>query len=281
MQTLLNFIIKHNHWFLFLVLEGIGVMLIAQFNNYQSATLFTSANSVAGNIFATMTDVGSYFNLKSENEKLLQHNCELNQEVAELKEQLATISDSITIEQLRKQNKSDLHYNTATVINNSLNKVNNYITLDKGTDDGLSPGMGVFCEAGVVGIVYETSPNFSIVIPLLNSKSNISCRVKGDDNFSSLQWKSGDVQYSYLIDLPRYAKLEKGDTVVTSGFSSIFPKDLPIGTIEEKEESANDMFYSARVKLFTDFSTLTKVYIVGNKGQKEQKELEKKSTSDK
>lgn len=256
-------------------------MLIAQFNNYQSATLFTSANSVAGNIFATMTDVGSYFNLKSENEKLLQHNCELNQEVAELKEQLATISDSITIEQLRKQNKSDLHYNTATVINNSLNKVNNYITLDKGTDDGLSPGMGVFCEAGVVGIVYETSPNFSIVIPLLNSKSNISCRVKGDDNFSSLQWKSGDVQYSYLIDLPRYAKLEKGDTVVTSGFSSIFPKDLPIGTIEEKEESANDMFYSARVKLFTDFSTLTKVYIVGNKGQKEQKELEQKSISDK
>ena len=277
---MLNFIIKHNHWFLFLVLEGIGVMLIAQFNNYQSATLFTSANRAAGNLFATITDVSSYFSLKSENGKLHQHNCELNKEISELKQQLAQMGDSTTIEQLEKREGREFFYNTATVVNNSLNKLNNYITLDKGTADGVLPEMGVFCETGVVGIVYEASPGFSLVLPLLNSKSNISCRVKGSESFSTLKWEGGDTRYSYLIDLPRYTKFEKGDTVVTSGFSSIFPKDLPVGTIEVTEDSADGMFYCAKVKLFTDFSTLTKVYIVGNKGYNEQKELEK-STSDK
>ena len=182
MQTLLNFFIKHNHWFLFLLLEGIGVMLIVQFNNYQNAKMFTSANSVAGNLYAAITDVSSYFALKSENAGLLQYNKELNEQVEALKAQLIQQNDSATIAALPHK-ANGFFYNCATVVNNSLNAVNNYITIDKGTADGVEAEMGVFCNQGVVGIVYTASAHYSVVIPLLNSKSSISCRVKGSDSF--------------------------------------------------------------------------------------------------
>lgn len=273
MQTLLNFFIKHNHWFLFLLLEGIGVMLIVQFNNYQNAKMFTSANSVAGNLYAAITDVSSYFALKSENARLLQYNKELNEQVETLKAQLAQQNDSAMVAALPHK-ANGFFYNCATVVNNSLNAVNNYITIDKGTADGVEAEMGVFCNEGVVGIVYTASEHFSVVIPLLNGKSSISCRVKGSDSFCTLQWNGGDTRRSYLVDLPRYTQFDIGDTVVTSGFSSIFPGDIPVGIIENTEDSDDGMFAQAQVKLFTDFATLRKVYIVGNEGRKEQWELE-------
>lgn len=273
MHTLLNFFIKHNHWFLFLLLEGIGVMLIVQFNNYQNAKMFTSANSVAGNLFAAITDVSSYFALKSENARLLEYNKELNEQVTALQAHLAQQEDSATVAALPHK-ANGFFYNCATVVNNSLNAVNNYITIDKGTADGVEAEMGVFCNEGVVGIIYTASEHYSVVIPLLNSKSSISCRVKGSDSFCTLQWDGSDTRYSYLVDLPRYTKFEVGDTVVTSGFSSIFPADIPVGRIEKTEDSDDGMFAQARVELFTDFATLRKVYTVGNEGRKEQWELE-------
>lgn len=273
MHTLLNFFIKHNHWFLFLLLEGIGVMLIVQFNNYQNAKMFTSANSVAGNLFAAITDVSSYFALKSENARLLEYNKELNEQVTALQAHLAQQEDSAMVAALPHK-ANGFFYNSATVVNNSLNAVNNYITIDKGTADGVEAEMGVFCNKGVVGIIYTASEHYSVVIPLLNSKSSISCRVKGSDSFCTLQWDGSDTRYSYLVDLPRYTKFEVGDTVVTSGFSSIFPADIPVGRIERTEDSDDGMFAQARVELFTDFATLRKVYTVGNEGRKEQWELE-------
>ncbi len=274
MQTLLNFFIKHNHWFLFLLLEGIGIMLIVQFNNYQNAKMFTSANSMAGNIFAAITDISSYFNLKSENEELLQYNKELNEKIETLQARLEVLGDSATVSALPNK-EHGFFYNCATIVNNSLNAVNNYITIDKGTADGVEAEMGVFCNEGVVGIIYTTSEHYSVVIPLLNSKSSISCRVKGSDNFCTLQWNGEDTRYSFLVDLPRYTRFEQGDTVVTSGFSSIFPGNIPVGTIEKTEDSADGMFAQAQVKLFTNFANLRKVYIVGNEGRKEQQQLEK------
>lgn len=276
MQTLLNFFIKHNHWFLFLLLEGIGIMLIVQFNNYQNAVFFTSANQTAGNIFSATTDIVSYFELKSENKKLLEYNKALNIKIQELQEELAQHKDSTNLQASALTKESRFTYNTATLVNNSLNSINNYITIDKGSDDGIDTETGVFCENGVVGIVYATSKNFSIVIPLLNSKSSISCRVKGSESFCTLQWDGKDTHYSYLVDLPRYTKFEPGDTVVTSGFSSIFPGDIPVGIVEHTEDTSDGMFSRARVKLFVDFSSIKTVYTISNKERAEQKELEKK-----
>ncbi len=278
MQVLLNFLIKHNHWFLFLLLEGISFMLIIRFNNYQGATLFTASNRVAGDMYSMMTDVGAYFNLKKENRELLERNLSLTREVTALQEQLSVLmaQEAMDSSVVFEQNKERYIFNTARVVNNSLNAVNNYIVLDKGTADGVYSEMGVFGNDGVVGVVYTASEHYALVIPLLNSKSNISCRVRNNDNFCTLQWDGADTRYSYLIDLPRYTKFEHGDTVVTSGFSSIFPGNIPVGIIEKVEDSDDGMFYRAQVRILTDFASLSSVYIVGNRGYEEHMQLEKK-----
>lgn len=266
--------IKHNHWFLFLLLEGISLVLIISFNNYQGAVAFTSANGIAGNIYSAMSDINGYFGLKEENSALTAQNNSLMNEIDELKEELRSYRDSTLLSGNSFADKGNFSYSTARVVNNSLNKVNNYITIDKGKNDSIRPEMGVFNDKGVVGIVYQTSGNFSVVIPLLNSKSKISCRIKSSNSFCSLQWDGGDTRYSYLVDLPRYAVFEKGDTVVTSGYSSIFPADIPVGLIDSLEDSEDGLFYRAKVSLFVDFSTIDHLYIVGNSNTEEQKLLE-------
>ncbi len=280
MRALFNFLVKHNDWFLFLLLEGISLVLIVRFNNYQGATFFTSAGNVAGNVYSMFMDVNRYFHLKKENDGLLAQNLALARELYELKEQLTELRNTETLQNdsLINSINSGYRFLTANIINNSLNSVNNFITLNKGSDDGVRPEMGVFNSDGIVGVVYLTSKSRAIVIPLLNSRSSVSCRVKGSDSFCSLSWDGGDTRYSNLIDLPRYAQFETGDTVVTSGFSSIFPGDLPVGTVEKIEDSPDGMFYTVRVKLFVDFSRLTSVFIVGNDGYEEQSILEEKST---
>lgn len=271
MQQILNFLIKHNHWFLFILLEGISFVLLFSFNNYQSASMFTSTNEVAGNIYSMISDVDGYFKLNDENQALLEHNKELIREIEALKEELATLKDSSAIAAFPD---GKFRFNTARAVNNSLNKLQNFITIDKGENDGIGSEMGVFNDKGVVGIIYQTSGNFSLVMPLLNSKSMLSCRVKGSNSFCTLRWHGEELQYSYLIDLPRYAIFQQGDTVVTSGFSSIFPADIPVGEIERLEDSDDGMFYRARVRLFVDFASIDNVFVVGNDNKKEQDTLE-------
>ena len=278
MQAILNFLIKHNHWFLFTLLEGISFVLIISFNNYQNAVVFTSANNVAGNIYSVITDVDSYFGLKGENAVLKEHNRTLLEELEQVRYELKTIKENSLLAEnpFTRKKESGFYYKTATVVNNTINKTDNYITIDKGTNDGIRSEMGVFSDKGIVGIVYQSSNNYSIVLPLLHGKSKINCRVKGCNSFCALQWDGSDARYSYLVDLPRYTVFEKGDTVVTSGFSSIFPADLPVGRIHNVEESDDGLFYRAKVELFVDFSALSNVFVVGNDSKEEQEQLERK-----
>lgn len=276
MQQILNFLIKHNHWFLFILLEGISFVLLFSFNRYQNAAMFTSANELAGNIYSFMSDVDGYFGLSDENEALVEQNRVLINEIEQLKQELASFKDSTALatNSFAAPLKGDFRFNTARAVNNSLNKVNNFITIDKGKNDGINSEMGVFNDKGVIGIIYKTSDNFSLVMPLLNSKSMLSCRVKGSNSFCTLRWNGEELQYSYLIDLPRYAIFQQGDTVVTSGFSSIFPADIPVGEIERLEDSDDGMFYRARVRLFVDFASIDNLFVVGNDNKLEQDTLE-------
>ena len=275
MRSILDILIKHNHWFLFLLLEGISIVLVVSFNNYQKATVFTSANRVVGNMYSAITDVNSYFRLKSENETLLGYNKELTNEIETLKTRLREYEDSASIAhgQYTTQQSEGFYYNTARVVNSSINKVNNYITIDKGTLQGVEDQMGVFNDKGVIGVTFTSSENFTVVMPLLNSRSRISCKVK-EKSLCTLVWDGNDTRYSYLVDLPRSELFENGDTVVTSGFSSIFPAGIPLGRIEKLEDSADGQSYRARVELFVDFANISNVFVVGNNKREEQEILE-------
>ena len=278
MQSILNLLLKYNHWFIFLILEGISVALVLCFNNYQNAVFFTSANGVVGNIYSLITDVDGYFALKDENSTLARHNMELMEEVDALKSELAGYKDSISLANnpIANVNTQEYTFTTAKVVNSTINRANNFITIDKGSNDSIVTEMGVFNEQGVVGIVYQSSQNYSIIIPLLNSKSMISCRVKDNNSSCTLKWGGDDLQHSFLIDLPRYALFQPGDTVVTSGFSSIFPAGIPVGEIVNLEDSEDGMFFRAKVRLFVDFSSIDNLYLVGNRYKDEQKVLEQK-----
>ena len=278
MQTILNFLIKHNHWFLFFLLEGISFMLIVRFNNYQGATFFTAANSTVGNIYSAIANVDSYFGLQQENETLLTHNKELVEEVALLRTRIAELKsrEALLTDTVVQKISSGYRFHTATIVSGNSSTANNYFVIDKGGLDSIKSEMGVFNSEGVVGIIYQSSTHYSLVLPLLNSKSRTSCKVRGDNTSSILQWDGNDTHYSHLVDLPRHTRIAKGDTVVTSGHSAIFPEEIPVGVIDKIEDSADGMFYRARVKLFVNFSTLSSVFIVAKEGYDEQKELERK-----
>ena len=276
MRNILNFFIKYNHWFLFLLLEGISIVLIVSFNRYQSATLFTSANRVAGNIYSAITDIEDYFGLKDENTALINHNRTLLEEIETLKRELRTYKDSTLLSEIPYSGKGNgFYFNTARTVNINSDKNNFFITIDKGTNDGIKPKMGVFNEKGIVGITYSSSGGFTTVLPLLNGKNRISCKIKGGNSYSSLVWDGNDTRYSYLIDMPKQTGIAKGDTVVTSGFSSIFPEGMPIGRIDKMEDSNDGLFFKAKVELFVDFTAVDNVFIVGNDSKEEQATLEK------
>lgn len=275
MRDLLNFLLKYSHWFLFLLLEAFCLVLVGRTARYQQSIFFSSANYVAGMVYDAAGVVTSYFHLKDANEDLLDRNIWLEQRVAFLVKALAEeTGDTLTSKVGGKSLPGGYWTFKAHVIKNSLNLADNYITLDKGSAAGVRPDMGVVGAAGVVGIVYRTSPRYSLVIPLLNSKSSVSCKIQGSDYFGYLKWEGDDPCYAYLKDLPRHAEFSLGDTVVTSGFSSVFPQGLMVGTVDDMADSNDGLSYLLKVKLATDFGKLGSVRILARSGQDEQKALE-------
>ncbi len=279
MRNLLNFLLKYNYWFLFILLEVICFVLLFRFNNYQQSVYFTSANVVTGKVYEVSGSVSSYFHLKSANEDLLDRNMLLEQQITNLENALRDRQvDSVTINSIRNLDNKEYQIFKAHVIRNSLNQADNYITLDKGSSSGIRPEMGVVDGNGVVGIVYKTSPNYSLVISVLNSKSSISCKIAGSEYFGYLKWEHGDSRYVYLKDLPRHAEFNLGDTVVTSGYSTVFPAGVMVGTIDDMSDSNDGLSYLLKIKLATDFGKLSDVRVIARTGQMEQQELENMST---
>ena len=277
MRNLLNFLLKYNYCFLFVLLEVISFVLLFRFNHYQGSVFFTSSNKLAGSVYEAANQVTGYFHLKSINDDLVQKNVELELQMEYLRKALADmIGDSMSVEQMKKNALTGYDMYKARVINNSLTHVDNYITIDKGEKDGIRSEMGVVNGNGIVGIVYLTSDNYSVVIPVLNSKSNISCKIKKSDYFGFLKWEGGSSKYAIVKDMPRHSLFSLGDTVVTSGHSAVFPGGIPVGTIEEITDSHDGLSYQLKVKLFTDFARLNDVRVIVRKGQEEQIKLEQK-----
>ena len=278
MRNLINFLLKYNYWFLFIVLEVASFVLLFRFNNYQQSTFFTSANVVVGAVYEVSGGISSYFHLKSVNADLLDRNMALEQQITNLEKALREHQvDSATVNSIREIPLTDYRLFKAHVIKNSLNQADNYITLDQGSSSGIRPEMGVVDGNGIVGIVYETSSSYSLVISVLNSKSNISCKIVGSDYFGYLKWEHGESRDAYLQDMPRHADYNLGDTGVTSGFSTVFPEGIMVGTVDDMSDSHDGLSYLLKIKLATDFGKVSDVRVIARNGQQEQKELENKA----
>lgn len=278
MRNLIDFFMKYNYWFLFILLEVISFVLLFRFNNYQGSVFFTSSNALAGSVYRMAHNVTGYFHLKEINEKLAQENVELKIQMEHLSKELQTLTvDDARLDVLKKEALAGFEIRKAKVISNSLNYNDNYLTLDKGAEDGIRPEMGVIDGNSLVGIVYLVSDHYSVVIPVLNSKSSISCKVKNSEYFGFLKWDGRSSQYATIEDMPRHSLFTLGDTIVTSGHSAVFPSGIPIGTVEDMKDSHDGLSYLLKVKLFTDFARLNDVRVIERKGREEQREIEKQA----
>lgn len=263
MRNLLDFLARHNHWFVFVLLEVISAVLLFKYNSYQGSVWFSSANAVSGRVYEASAAVGQYFSLVTVNRQLTQRNVYLEREVARMAQEHAeATADSSYLQRL--QNNQTNHYRSvpARVVSSSLDRLNNFITIDKGEADGVKKDMGVVCGTGIVGIVYLTSAHYSVVIPVLNSKSNISCSIRGRGYFGYLHWMGGVPDEAYLDDVPRHARFRIGDIIVTSGYSSVFPPGMLVGKVMRVYNSANGLSYRLRIKLTTDFGNLRDVCVI-------------------
>ena len=274
MRNLLDFLARHNHWFLFVLLEVVSFVLLFKYNSYQGSVWFSSANAVAGKVYDASSAVDQYFSLVDVNRKLTERNVYLERELAHLTD-TATVAakDSTYMQRMQAGVLRKYKSVPARVVSNSLDKLNNFITIDKGTADGVGKDMGVACGLGVVGIVYLTAEHYSVVIPVLNSKSNISCSIRGRGYFGYLHWYGDRPDEAYLDDVPRHARFRIGDIVVTSGYSSVFPPGMLVGKIMRVYNSANGMSYRLRVKLSTDFGNLRDVCVINDSEMMEQMKL--------
>ncbi len=276
MRNLIDFFLKYNYWFLFVLLEVISFTLLFRFNNYQGSVFFTSSNAIVGSVYELANQVTGYFHLKDINDELVQENMELKLQMEQLRESLTVLTaDSSKIEQIKRDALAEYDIVKAKVINNTLTHADNYITINKGKKDGVRSEMGVIDGNGIVGIVYQTSDHYSVVIPVLNSKSSISCKVKNSDYFGFLKWDGGSSQFATVKDMPRHSLFSLGDTIITSGHSAVFPSGIPIGSVEDMTDSHDGLSYLLKVKLFTDFGRLSNVRVIARKGYEEQKMLEK------
>lgn len=274
MRNLIDFIAKYNHWFIFVILEVISFALLFRFNSYQGSVFFSTANVVAGKVYEWDAAVKNFFSLTKINQQLNVRNLYLEQTVRRLTAEAGrTKGDSSRLYRAQMQILNEFKLIPAKVITNSVDKKDNFITLDKGLADGVRKDMGVACGNGVVGVVYMVSDHYSVVIPVLNSKSNVSVTIRKRGYYGYLHWTGGAADLAYVDDIPRHARFRLGDIVETSGYSSIFPPGIIVGQILHVYNSNDGLSYKMQVKLTTDFGNLRDVCIIDNSAMTERIEL--------
>lgn len=277
MRNLFNFILRNSHWLVATLLVAFSFYLVFAHNSYQRSVYLTSANNVTGWFYATTNNITSFFLLKKNNAELLERNAELEERFHALRFFLDSLtnSDSVVVEAFAPDSVVMPHFEfiPAGVVNMSFSGVNNFITLDKGSVHGIQSDMGVISQQGVVGVVAGVSPNFSVVIPIINPKFRLSARLKNSENYGSVSWDGSNIRLAQLQDLPKHEVFHEGDTVLTS-FSRIFPKNTIIGFVSDTGKSVDDNFNTFNVQLATDFYTLQDVLVINDRFYDEQQTLE-------
>ncbi|MBP3303309.1 MAG: rod shape-determining protein MreC [Muribaculaceae bacterium] len=276
MSELLKFLVRFSSWFLFAVYLIAGFVLLFSGNPFQHHVYLTSANRISSGLYSTANSVSSYFFLKEINEDLQRRNSDLELEIYRLNDVIRHYREQAYADTMSVDSAlSRYHFVIAHVINNSINRAHNYITIDKGSLDGITPEMGVMDQNGIVGIVNVVSDHTARLISVLNPYLRLSCKVKGHAQVGSLVWDGKDPSEAMLEELPKHSEFTPGDTIVTSGYSSVFPEGVPVGTVMSSTRDIEDNFYTLRVKLFTDFSTLSTVRVIRDNMREELSAVEK------
>lgn len=264
MRNLFALLWKYHFFVLFLVLEIISLFFLFNSYSYHRSLKYSVVSDFSGSMFSTYSSITNYFSLKNENEILAAENARFRN---------LSASSFYHPDSTNDIRDSLYHFISAKIVSTSVNKPNNFMLINKGEKAGLEKEMGVISSNGIAGIVIGTSDNYSIVMSMLHQNIRISGRIKNSGQLVNLVWPGNDYTVCKVIDIPSHIILQKGDTVVTSGNSLIFPEGIVIGTIEEQEQNASEELSQARLKFSTDFNRLKHIYVIQNKKKKEQLDL--------
>lgn len=275
MRNLLKLLYAYYFLILFIVLESFSLFLIVENNQFQRAKFIQFAQNVSGNLYGKIDNFKAYLSLKEANRALASENAGLRNKLGSLN-QIEKAKKDTFFDPLYRQQYT---YRSARVINNSVGKQYNFITLNKGSWDGIAQDMAVISPSGIVGVVEAVSEHYSIVLAVLNRNFKVSAKIKKNNYFGTLSWNGLNSEICQLSDIPHHVKIAKGDTIITSGYSNVFPEGIKIGVIDDFDLKDGN-FYMIRVKLSSDFRNLNYVTLIDNLMKAEQSELEKKTTHD-
>ena len=265
MSTILTFLWKKIHWLVFLLLEGASLFLVVRHNSYQGSVFFTQSNIVVSKLLGMESSVLRYSHMISDNRELTQRNVLLQQQVAQLREAVATLShDSTETERILAASLKGYELIPARVTACSIWLLDNMITIDRGSKDGVQEGMGVACGTGIVGIVTQVSAHSAQVMSILNTRSNITCRIRGTGYIGYLHWQGGNMLVSTMDDVPHHARVRVGQAVETSGYSQVFPAGIFVGRINKVGTSPDGLSFRLSVQLSTDMARLENVIVIKN-----------------
>lgn len=271
MRNLLKFIEKHGNFLVFILLEVVAFLIVIANNAYPRSSFFSSANSFVAWQYEVTDNISNYFELREINRQLAAEN-------TRLKNRLMAVENAQ--EPAREKHKeyiySHLEYNyiPAKVIQFTIGKNHNYMTINKGLRDGVKKDMGVVNQDGVVGIVVTVSQKFAVVMPIINNGLNVSCRIKKNQQLGSLVWNNSDTQHAGLTQIESHIEVNEGDTLVTSGLTPAFPADIVVGTVEKDGHVFNNGQVVYNIRLQTNFNKLNYVQVIQNNAVEELNQLQ-------
>lgn len=269
MHNLLRFIQRYSNFLVFIILEVVAFLLVVQNNMYPHSRVLSTANRLVARNYQVVSNIAGYFGLRTTNAELAAENTALRNRVNELE----NLTEGAATDSAYLFAEHDIRYIPAKVVQITTTGQHNYLTVNRGARDGIRAGMGVRNHEGVVGIVRTVGRRYSVVMPVLHTDVNISCRFLKNDYIATLQWDGHDSRYAQLNDVATHLVVNKGDTIVTAGLSPVFPADIPVGVVEDCRLDESDSYYRIRVRLATNFRRLRYVEIIDNRGSNEIEEL--------
>lgn len=255
MQNLWKILLRYSNFLVFIILEVAAFLLIVHNNTAPRSAVMSTANQFVAWQYERCSEVADYFSLRSVNEQLAVENAELRNRLAKAEQQ------------------QEIQYLPAKVVQMTTDQPHNYLTINRGEQDGVLQGQGVRNEEGVVGIVRTVGQRYSVVIPIINTQTNLSCRFSKNDYIGTLQWDGKDSRFARLTDVAAHMVVNPGDTIVTSGLSPVFPEGIPVGIVESSILKEGDSYHTIRVRLYTNFRRLKYVEVISNRDQNEMEEL--------